>query len=233
MDGVQWAEFLVRAKKRFIYFVGMIFAGFSVFWFLTDDIIAHVKHELLPQEARVIATSPMEYVMVRLQLSLLLSIFIALPIFAFFVLRKLDIEIRGSSVAIWGSLGVILFSMGFAFTYYFLLPITIWFLTELTTEAEVLALYSIHQFVIFTVITSLVFSSVFEMPLVVSWLAVNGYVSIETLTGRRREVYVIIFVIAAIITPDPTFVSQILLAVPLVILYEASIISAKIFGKKD
>ncbi|MEE8167851.1 MAG: twin-arginine translocase subunit TatC [Candidatus Hydrothermarchaeales archaeon] len=231
-DGIQWAELLYRAKKRFIFFIAFVFVGFSVFWFLTDGIISHVKLKMLPPEARVIAISPMEYVLVKLELSLLFAILTALPIFAVMLLRRLNINMHWKSIIIWGLLAVALFGLGFFFTYFLLLPITIEILTSLTSEADVLPYYSINQFIIFTVLSTLIFSFVFELPLAISWLAINGYVSVDSLKSWRKQVYVVIFVVTGIITPDPTPMSQILLGVPLLFLYEASIVSAKIFGKK-
>jgi sec-independent protein translocase protein TatC len=127
----------------------------------------------------------------------------------------------------------LLFLFGFFFTYYLLLPITIRVLTEFATDVEILPYYSLNQFVLFVILTTLVFSLVFDLPVVISWLAVRGYVAVESLKRWRKGVYVIIFVVAAIITADPTPLTQVLLSIPLLVLYEASIISAKIFGKKS
>jgi sec-independent protein translocase protein TatC len=233
MYELNWAELLYNAKKRFIIFMALVFTGFTLFWFIADAIIANVKSHLLPETAVIIATSPMEYVLVKLEIALIFSILIALPIFTVLLLRRLRISFSLFSAAIWLTLAALLFLFGFFFTYYLLLPITIRVLTEFATDVEILPYYSLNQFVLFVILTTLVFSLVFDLPVVISWLAVRGYVAVESLKRWRKGVYVIIFVVAAIITADPTPLTQVLLSIPLLVLYEASIISAKIFGKKS
>ncbi len=233
MREIGWADFFARARRRFMYFLVMLFAGFSLFWFLADDIIERIKGDILPGSAKMIATSPLEYVVVRLEISLVLAVLIALPVFFAMVLQRLEIEVKVAQLIPWAIAALALLSLGFTFTYLLLLPITMKVLTSFTSEAGVLPYYSINEFVIFVFITTIIFSLVFELPLVLSWLAIRGYVSTETLAERRKEVYIGIFIVAAVITADPTPLSQVLLSVPLIILYEASIISAKIFGKKS
>lgn len=206
---------------------------FSALWFIADQIIARMKQDLLPQEAKLIVTSPMEYVMVKIQITLILAVLLALPPFLFFVSRRVGFRIRKPlSFLIWTACGAVLFLLGFAFTYLFLLPVAIKVLTGLTTQAEINPYFSVNQFILFAAITTLLFSLVFELPLVISWLTINGYVSVDRLKERRRHVYVAIVIVAAIITADPTPVSQVLLSLPLILLFEISILSARIFGKR-
>lgn len=232
MHEVNWTEVLYIAKKRFIFLVGFVFAGFLLFWWLTDPIIANIKSHLLPSGALLTVRSPLELVMVKVELSLLFSVILALPVLAFMVMRRLSIRFNLVSLAVWLSAAALLFLFGFTFTYILLLPLTIRVLTEFATGAEILPYYSVEQFVLFVVLTALVFSLVFDLPVVISWLAIRGYVAVESLKRWRRGVYVIIFVLSAVITADPTPLTQVLLAIPLIILYEASIMSARIFGKK-
>jgi sec-independent protein translocase protein TatC len=144
--------------------------------------------------------------------------------FRFRIKRKL-------TLLIWLLAGITLLTVGFVFTYMILLPLAIKVLTSLAIEAGVSAFFSINQFVLFAFITTIIFSVVFELPLLVSWLAINGIVSIQTLKEKRKHVYVGVFILAAVITADPTIISQVLLSIPLIILYELSIISARIFAK--
>jgi sec-independent protein translocase protein TatC len=77
----------------------------------------------------------------------------------------------------------------------------------------------------------LAFGVVFELPLVITFLAKLGMVSVSFLKKNRKYALLLFFVGAAILTP-PDVVTQIMMAVPLMVLYEISIIGAKIFGKK-
>jgi sec-independent protein translocase protein TatC len=75
------------------------------------------------------------------------------------------------------------------------------------------------------------FGIVFELPLVITFLARLGIVSVEFLKKNRKYAVLFIFIGAAILTP-PDVVTQVMMAVPLMLLYEISIIGARIFGKK-
>lgn len=234
MEELNWAEVLHEARRRVVRLAVLISVGFGVFWFLSDYIIGRIKDDLLPQEATLIVTSPLEYVMVKIQISLVLSVFSALPFFAVMLLRRFNIRIkRRIALLVWLLAGAVLFATGFAFTYLLLLPVAIEILTSLSIEAGVSAFFSVNQFVLFAFITTIIFSAVFELPLLVSWLAINGFVSTQTLKEKRKHVYVGVFILAAIITADPTVISQVLLAVPLIILYELSILSARFFAKSS
>jgi sec-independent protein translocase protein TatC len=77
----------------------------------------------------------------------------------------------------------------------------------------------------------LAFGLVFELPLIVTFLARLGIVSVSFLKKNRKYAILLFFVGAAILTP-PDVVTQIMMALPLMVLYEISILGAKIFGKK-
>jgi sec-independent protein translocase protein TatC len=78
----------------------------------------------------------------------------------------------------------------------------------------------------------LAFGLVFELPLVVTFLARLGLVTVDFLKKNRKYAILLFFVFAAILTP-PDVVTQIMMALPLIVLYEISIIGARIFGKKE
>ncbi len=77
----------------------------------------------------------------------------------------------------------------------------------------------------------LAFGLVFELPLIITFLAKLGMVSVSFLKKNRKYALLLFFVGAAILTP-PDVVTQIMMALPLMVLYEISIVGAKIFGKK-
>jgi sec-independent protein translocase protein TatC len=78
----------------------------------------------------------------------------------------------------------------------------------------------------------LVFGFAFEMPIVITFLARIGIVSVDFLKKNRKYAILIIFIVAAILTP-PDGVTQILMAIPMLALYEMSILGARLFGKKS
>ncbi len=78
----------------------------------------------------------------------------------------------------------------------------------------------------------LAFGVIFEMPLFMVFLAKFGVIDVAFLTRNRKYSILINFIIAAILTPTPDIVNQMMMGVPLMVLYEISIIAVRIFGKK-
>lgn len=231
MEEINWAGIIHEGRRRVKRLAILVGIGFTVFWLLSDIIVQRIKQDLLPQQATLIVTSPIEYVMVKIQISLVLGVITALPFFFFMIAKRFGLKIRKLRFILWSLAGFILFIIGFTFTYLVLLPVALQVLTSLSVEAGLSAYFSINQFIFFAFITTIIFSLVFELPLLITWLAVNRLVSIDTLRDRRRHIYVAVFILTAIITADPTPVSQILLAVPLIILYELSILVARVLTK--
>ncbi len=126
----------------------------------------------------------------------------------------------------------LLFFMGVAFGYFVLTPMSINFLANMSISKEVVNTIDIDSYISLVKSTSLATGLVFEMPIVIYFLSKFGIVSPTMLRDYRRYAIVIILFIAAIVTP-PDVISQILVSIPLIILYEISIFIAKFVYKKQ
>ena len=91
---------------------------------------------------------------------------------------------------------------------------------------------SMDEYFSFTTKFLLAFGIVFELPLFILFLARLGIVDAKMLSVYRKYAVLVIFIAAAILTPTPDAFSQILMAAPMMVLYEVGIITARIFGKK-
>jgi sec-independent protein translocase protein TatC len=89
-----------------------------------------------------------------------------------------------------------------------------------------------NEYLNFASVTILAFGAVFELPLVIVFFARLGIVTVDFLRKNRKYAILLIFIVAAILTPGPDVISQVLMAFPLMFLYEISIIGAIFFGKK-
>lgn len=116
----------------------------------------------------------------------------------------------------------ILFALGVLFGYYIVLPISINFLANYQVDPTVLNEFDITSYVSTAVMIVLACALMFQLPVVVYFFTQAGMVTPEFLKTYRRHAIVIIFIIAAIITPPDVF-SQILIGIPLIILYQISI----------
>lgn len=125
----------------------------------------------------------------------------------------------------------LLFFLGAAFGYYILSPLSINFLSNYQLDPSILNEFDITSYI--STLTMLVLASaiMFQLPVVVYFLAMSGLVTSGMLRSYRRHAIVVILVLAAVITP-PDVISQILIAMPILVLYEAGIQIAKRLEKK-
>ena len=119
---------------------------------------------------------------------------------------------------------------GALFGYFVVFPWGFKFFLGFATDT-IRPLPSMKEYFGFSAKLLLAFGLVFELPLVITFMAKLGVVSVDFLKKNRKYALLLFFAGAAILTP-PDVVTQILMALPLMLLYEISIIGAKIFGKK-
>jgi sec-independent protein translocase protein TatC len=125
-----------------------------------------------------------------------------------------------------------LFFLGGAFFGYFIVfPYGFKFFLGFASEI-IRPLPSMREYLSFASKLLLAFGVVFELPLIITFLAKLGIVSVSFLKKNRKYAVLLFFVGAAILTP-PDVVTQIMMALPLMVLYEISIVGARIFGKKS
>jgi sec-independent protein translocase protein TatC len=223
-------EVIQDLKKRLLYFFVAIAVGLMIGWYLAYYIIVNLKSRMLPGGVDLIALTPLEFVIVQLKLSIVLVVLAGLPYIAYLITKKLGIKKSSPVLLAWGTTFIAFFIAGVLFGYYLLLPFIIGFLTANIVGAGMEPLYSVNDFVFFSISMMLILGLVFEFPVVTVWLTCAGLISARTLSERRRYAYVGIFVVAAVVTPDPSMVSQSILAVPFIFFYELSIVVSRIFG---
>lgn len=129
------------------------------------------------------------------------------------------------------SFGFISFVVGVIFAYFTILPFMLQFFYEVNSSSVITASISVANYVTFLLSTMLMFGAVFEMPVLISILTALGIINDSLLLKGRKLVIVVIFFVCAIITP-PDIVSQIMVAIPMILLYELSIGISQIIGKK-
>ncbi len=127
-------------------------------------------------------------------------------------------------------LSSLFFIGGALFGYFIVFPWGFKFFLGFSTET-IKAMPSMKEYLSFSSKLLLAFGLVFELPLVITFLAKLGLVSVQFLKKNRKYALLLFFAGAAILTP-PDVVTQIMMALPLMVLYEISILGARIFGKK-
>lgn len=121
------------------------------------------------------------------------------------------------------TVGVLLFLSGVALCYFGVLPAALKFFMEYNKTLTIRSDWLIENYISFVSQMMLAFGICFELPLVVLALAKIGIVTAEFLRQKRPYAIVLIFIVAALITPTPDMLTQCLLALPMCVLYEACI----------
>jgi sec-independent protein translocase protein TatC len=194
---------------------------------LAAPLVAH-----LPKGATLIATSVISPFLVPLKILLMAAFLIALPVVLYQVWafvapglysheKKLVMPLVVSST--------LLFFVGVAFCYFFVFGQVFSFIQSFAPKS-ITAAPDIEAYLSFVLTMFIAFGLAFEVPVVVVVLARMGFVTIEKLRQFRSYFIVLAFVVAAVITP-PDVVSQLALALPMVLLYEAGIWAAQVFIK--
>ena len=196
------------------------------------DLLAAPLVASLPQGAHLIATSVISPFLVPLKILLMTSFLVALPYVLYqawaFVApglysheKKLVLPLVISST--------ILFFLGVAFCYFFVFGRVFHFIQSFAPKS-ITAAPDIEAYLSFVMTMFLAFGCAFEVPIVVVVLARMGFVSIDKMREWRGYFIVVAFIVAAVITP-PDVVSQLALAIPMVLLYEVGLWGAAIFIK--
>lgn len=174
-----------------------------------------------------------EPVLVYFELSLIAGLVLAFPVIFYemwaFVAAGLHPHER-RAVYLYAPVSFLLFAAGVAFTYFFLLPVTIGFLTAYPGQT-IHMMVSLSGYVDFFLIIELAVGALFEMPLAMLFLARLGLISADAFAGKRRAAILIAFIVAAIVTPTPDPLTQTILAIPLIGLYELGILFARFGGR--
>jgi sec-independent protein translocase protein TatC len=192
---------------------------------LAAPLVAH-----LPQGATMIATNVISPFLVPLKITLMAAFLLALPVVLYQVWafvapglysheKKLVLPLVISST--------ILFFIGVAFCYYFVFGQVFKFIQGFAPKS-ITAAPDIEQYLSFVLTMFIAFGAAFEVPVAVVVLARMGIVSLDKLRAFRSYFIVLAFVIAAIVTP-PDVISQLALAIPMVLLYEVGLWAAKLF----
>ena len=196
------------------------------------DLLAAPLVAQLPEGTRLIATSVISPFLVPLKIMLMAGFLLALPVVLYqawaFVAPGLYAHEKRLVMPLVLS-STILFFIGVAFCYFFVFGQVFKFIQSFAPKS-ITAAPDIEAYLSFVLTMFIAFGLAFEVPIVVIVLARMGLVTIEKLKAFRSYFIVLAFIIAAIVTP-PDVVSQLALAIPMVILYEIGIWAAQIFMK--
>ncbi|RXA19940.1 Sec-independent protein translocase TatC [Methanosarcina sp. MSH10X1] len=232
---------LLTLRNKLLVIAGVLITGIILSFQFTGPLIERMKEDLLPEGAKLIYISPLEVMMLQLKLSVIIGLLITLPLIAFYTYRavsrrysiQVPVSIGKGQFVVLGIGAVIMFILGVSYAYFLMLPLFLKYLYMDAAGSGVTATYSIFKFISFVASGTAMFGLVFELPIILTFLTRNGFVKYRTLVTYRRHLYVLIMIIAATITPGADVLSQIMLAVPMVVFFEISLVIVRILGVKN
>jgi len=234
-------ELRSRLVKSFIYlfiFFGICyFFAENIYGFLVEPYAQAVKDD--PTNRRLIFTALHETFITYLKVAFFTSMFVTSPIILTQIWKFIAPGLyKNEKRALLPYLIATptLFLLGGMLVYYLVMPLAIKFFLSFETTAQLSGLpiqleAKVNEYLSLIMRLIFAFGISFQLPVLLSLLARVGFVDSEYLKKRRKYVVVIIFAVAAILTP-PDPITQIGLGIPLLILYELSILSVKLIEKK-
>jgi sec-independent protein translocase protein TatC len=196
------------------------------------DLLASPMMAALPAGSKMIATGVITPFLIPVKVTLLAAFLIALPVvlyqaWAFIAPGLYEHEKRLIAPLVVSS--SILFLVGVAFCYFFVFGVIFKFINEFAPKSITVA-PDIESYFGFVMTLFIAFGVTFEVPIIVIVLVRMGLVTVEKLRQMRPYVIVAAFVVAAVVTP-PDIMSQLLLAVPICVLFEAGLLIAPAFAR--
>jgi len=230
-------DHLLELRSRLLNIVvGVLIVFFCLFYFANEiyEYVSKPLMETLPEGGQMIATDVASSFFAPFKLTMVISIFIAMPfilyqIWAFIAPGLYKNEKRLVIPLMLGS--TLLFYGGIAFVYYVVFPIIFAFFTSVAPEGVNIAT-DISSYLDFVLKLFFAFGIVFEIPIVIILLCWTGFTDPDSLRAKRPYVVVGAFVISMLLTP-PDIISQIMLAIPMLLLFELGVFIAAMHQKKN
>ena len=219
-------EHLDELRKRIIISLIAVFLGSIAGYVYSDRLLRILLRPMELGQNPVYFFSPSEAFIVKLKVAMFTGLFLASPVVLNQIWRFVSPAFQKRekrAVSVVTLITSFLFLSGIFFCYYAVVPVAIRFLMSLQTDF-LKPMISVTHYVDFLFGMLLAFGVAFNLPVFVIALALTGVLNIQTLKHFHRHAIVLIFILAAILTPSPDIASQILLAVPLLALFELSVL---------
>lgn len=219
-----FVEHLAELRKQLIKGIAI----FIVFFI----IVLSTVNLWLPYVTRghkLVILGPLEVIKFYMSVSTTLALGLSLPFLMHFVWTFIKPGLKDNEkgfLGLYSPVMLVLFVIGIAFGYFVLHPLSYDFLVGIG-KSNFNVMISASQYMSFLIMTTVPVGLMFELPIIAMFLSTIGILTSETVKKTRKWAYVIMAVLSALITPSPDFFSQIILLIPMILLYEISILLVK------
>jgi sec-independent protein translocase protein TatC len=220
-------QLIIAVCVIMVLFIGFALIAKRLYTWLALPLLAQ-----LPHDGHMIATSVITPVLTPLQFAFYLALFIGIPIIAiqawWFAAPGLTRSEKNQSIGILVS-AITLFYAGLWFAYGFIFP-SVFMVFAMATPEHVMLMPDIQTYLSFALQTLLVFGFVFQLPLILTVLIGTDLVSPEACRSQRKIILIVALTVGMLITP-PDVISQVLVAIPLCLLYELGILVGQCYRR--
>ncbi len=228
-------EHLTELRKRIIWVLVVFVLALIVGFYYASPVIEYLKSNPLAGGVPLKSFHPSDALRVYMQFAFVIGAVVTLPVALYhiwaFVSPGLRVQERRATLYFIPA-AFCLFIIGIVFGYWVIFPMIIQFLAGLTTDIGADPNYGIAQYFSFLFNMVVPFGFLFEMPILVMFLTRLRIINPMRLAKMRRIAYLVLAVVAALLTP-PDFLSDIMVMIPLLLLYEISIMLSRIVYRKQ
>ncbi len=230
-------EHLIELRKRLTHSLIALGLGFLICYFFKDQLFAIITRPLtdaLPQSSYLIYTGLTQAFFTYMKIAFFASLVLTCPFIMYQVWRFIAPALLPQEkklVVPFVLSSTLLFLGGISFGYFVVLPPAFAFFVSFNNE-YLRAMISFSDYLSLFMRFLLGFGLSFQLPVIIFFLAKLKIVNDKLLTKHRKYAILLLFVAAAVLTPSPDALSQILMAIPLIFLYEVSIFVARFAAKK-
>lgn len=223
-------DHLQELRRRIIICLVAVAVTTTASYFFAENLVTVIA----APAGKLYFMNPAEVFFSYLKVSFFAGFLVALPVVLYqawaFVVPALTRSEQTLSLILVPS-SVVLFFIGILFSYFFVLPAAVQFFLGFATES-LQPMFSLGQYLSFVIYFLLPFGFIFEVPLFILVLAKLGVIDSSFLIRKRKIVLVLAFVIGAVVSPTPDVFAQTMIAIPLILLYQISILLVKYVLRK-
>jgi len=218
-------------RGRIWIYLALAGATFAIVFNFAPDLIDWISVALLPEGATLIYLSPAEYFILKMRVAGYAAISLVFLIAIIQIWHIVRTRSLLPNIGIGNLIGIlvislVLFGLGVTYSIKLMLPLVLDYLQNDAANAGLETTYSLSAFYHFIFLLTFSLGITFQLPLIITLMLKLQLTTTEKLAEYRSYLVIVFFVLAAMITP-PDVISQFLLAIPLMILYEISILVGK------
>ena len=229
---------LEELRWRIVKALGAITVAFALIYNFADSLFEFLTRPLVAQMTgpmQLIGTGVTEAFFTKLKVTLIAALFLSSPVLFYQIWQFVAPGLYSHEkqyVKPFVAFATLFFVMGAAFCYWVVFPVGYAFFIAEYANIGVSPAIRISEYLTFAARMLLAFGVTFELPVVTFFLARVGMVTHKTMLAYARYAVLVIFIVAAVLTPGPDVASQLLMAGPLLVLYAVSIGVAYAFAPK-